>query len=47
MKKFYISPSVSLFETGVEAGFCVTETEGTNAWLNTEYKGYYDEEDYI
>ncbi len=46
MKKFYVSPLVSEFETGVESGFC-TSGVGSNKVdfsSNTWTSGYYEEE---
>lgn len=47
MKNFYISPSVSEYEIGVECGFCGSKDiyEGTEVGLGDEYQGYYDEEE--
>ncbi len=46
MRKIYVSPLVSEFETGVESGFCGSNGEGQMGFsLNTDTDGYYDEEE--
>ena len=46
MKKFYVSPLVSEFETGVEWGFCASdgEAKGLSFSSDTARSGYYEEE---
>lgn len=44
MKKFYVSPLVSVFEASVDAGFCTSGTDGSSVVLDPKYNGYYEEE---